>query len=257
MEPFFFGPSDRRLFGVLHRPASLAARNCGVVLCQPLEHEFYNAHRSLRQLAQALCDDGLAVLRFDYYGTGDSDGAWAQASVSQWLDDIDCAVAELRWRGCARVCLAGLRFGATLATLFSVKRDRVDALVLWEPVARGEDYLRELETLHRQETAGRLAPRNGPQRELLGFEYSDRLREEISRIDLRATRQRLGCDVLLINSPARADNGLRSMLAAAAGRLDDFETAPAPHFWLFYPDQSLLPRQIPQRVSSWIASVCR
>jgi uncharacterized protein len=257
MEPFFFGPSDRRLFGVFHRPASQTNQDCGVVVCQPLEHEFYNAHRRLRQLAQALCDDGLPVLRFDYYGTGDSAGAWEEASIAQWLDDIDCAVAELRWRGCARVCLVGLRLGATLATLFSTERDRVAALVLWEPVASGEEYLRELAALHRKETAGIHEARKGPQPELLGFEYSDHLRQEVSRIDLRVARQRLGCDVLLIKSPGRPDDELRSVLGVAAGGLDDFETAPVPRFWLFYPDQSLLPPQIPQRVSSWIASVCR
>ena len=256
MEPFFFGPSDRQLFGVFHPPSG-PARDWGVVLCQPLEHEFYNAHRCLRQLAQSLSDNGLAVLRFDYYGTGDSSGAWEEASLIQWLDDIDCAIAEMRWRGCARVCLAGLRFGATLAALFSAERRGVDALVLWEPVASGEAYLRELEVLHRTQMAGAAAARLGATPELLGFEYSGPMRREICRVDLRVTGQALSCDVLLIEGAGRADGGLRAMLQATARRLDHFETPPVQHFWFYYPDRSLLPRQIPRRVVSWMADLCR
>lgn len=227
-----------------------------MVFCQPLAHEFYNTHRCSGQLARALSDTGLAVLRFDYYGTGDSAGAWEEASVAQWLDDIGCAVAELRRRGCARVCLAGLRFGATLAALFSAERGPVDALVLWEPVANGENYLRELEALHSQLVSGTPVAHDGPQQELLGFEYSDRLRQEIGGIDLRVNRLSPGRHVLLIEGPGPPGEGLRSALELVAGQLD-FETVPVPHFWLNYPSQTLLPGQIPQRMSSWIAGVCR
>ena len=257
MEPFFFGPSDRQLFGVFHPPSGGPARDWGVVLCQPLEHEFYNAHRCLRQLAQALSDDGLAVLRFDYFGTGDSAGAWEETSLAQWLDDIDCAIAEMRWRGCARVCLAGLRFGATLAALFSAERRRVDALVLWEPVASGEAYLRELEVFHQTQTAGTAAARPGAKPELLGFEYSGQMRREIGRVDLRVTSQGLGCDVLLIEGAGRANDGLRATLQGTARHLDHFETPPVQHFWFYYPDRSLLPGQIPRSVLSWMANLCR
>jgi alpha/beta superfamily hydrolase len=256
MLPFFFGPADRRLFGVFHPPARQTGQDCGVVFCHPLAHEFYNAHRCSSQLAGALTQAGLAVLRFDYYGTGDSAGAWEDASVSQWLDDIGCAVAELRYRGCARVCLVGLRFGATLAALFSAERGPVDALVLWEPVPNGEKYLQELQALHAHMVAGTLPARDGPQQELLGFEYRGHLWQEIGRIDLRANHQSLGRDVLLIENPGPPGEGLRSVLERASGRFR-FETAPIPRFWLNWPTQTPLPGRIPQRMSSWIASLCR
>jgi alpha/beta superfamily hydrolase len=256
MEPFFFGPSDRQIFGIFHPPARQTVQDCGVVFCQPLAHEFYNTHRCSRQLAGALSDTGLAVLRFDYFGTGDSAGAWEEASVAQWLDDIGCAVAELRRRGYARLCLAGLRFGATLAAVFSAERGPADALVLWEPVASGESYLRELEDLHSQMVGGTPVAHDGSHQELLGFEYRDRLRQEIGRIDLRANRQSVGSHVLLIESPGPPDEGLRSALEGTAGCLD-FEIVQVPQFWFPHPAQTPLPRQISQRMSSWIASVWR
>jgi alpha/beta superfamily hydrolase len=256
MQPFFFGPSSHQLFGIYHQPARRTAQDCGVVFCQPLAHEFYNTHRCSRQLAGALSDTGLAVLRFDYFGTGDSAGAWEEASVAQWLDDIGCAVAELRRRGCARLCLAGFRFGATLAAVFSAERGPADALVLWEPVANGENYLRELEALHGEMAAGTPVAHDDPQRELLGFEYLDGLRQEIGRIDLRANRRSLGRNVLLIESPSPPGEGLRSALEVPAGRLD-FEIVQIPRFWFPHPAQTPLPRQIPQSMSSWLANVWR
>jgi alpha/beta superfamily hydrolase len=254
MQPLFFGPPDRRLFGIFHPPPREAVQDCGVVFCQPLAHEFYNAHRSSGQLSSALAAGGLAVLRFDYYGTGDSPGDWTEASVARWLDDIGCAADEMRRRGCGRLCLAGLRFGATLAALFSAERGPVDALVLLEPVANGKNYLRELEDLHSRMLAGTPVAQNGPPQELLGFEFGDRLRQEIGRIDLRANRRSLCRDILLIENPGAPGEGLRSALEAA-GRLE-FDTAPVPRFWLDGPSPPLLPGQIPQRVASWVANVC-
>jgi pimeloyl-ACP methyl ester carboxylesterase len=227
-----------------------------VLFCPPLAHEFYNAHRCSGQLAASLSDAGLAVLRFDYYGTGDSPGDWEDASIARWLDDIGCAAGELRARGYARLCLVGLRFGATLAALFAAERGPVEGLVLWEPVVSGENYLRELADLHQQMMAGTSAADTGEGRELLGFEFRDSLRREIGRIDLLANQRSLGRHVLLIESPGVTGESLRPSLEASASRLE-FEAAAVPRFWLDCPGQTLLPGQIPQRMASWIATACR
>ncbi len=256
MQPLFFGPPDRRLFGIYHPPAHHAAQNSAVLFCHPLAHEFYNAHRCSGQLAGSLSDAGLAVLRFDYYGTGDSPGDWEDASIARWLDDIGCAADELRARGYARLCLVGLRFGATLAALFSAERGAVDGLVLWEPVVSGDHYLSELADVHRQMVAGTPAADSAERGELLGFEFRDGLREELGRIDLRTNHTSLGRHVLLIESPGLTDASLRPSIEASAARFE-FEAAAVPRFWLDCPGQTLLPGQIPQRMASWIATACR
>src|SRR5437773_7734152 len=70
--PFYFGSPDKLLFGCYHEPSLERRRKCAVVVCQPVGHEYINSHRALRQLAARLCDAGFPVLRFDYYGCGDS-----------------------------------------------------------------------------------------------------------------------------------------------------------------------------------------
>jgi hypothetical protein len=265
MQPFFFGPPDRRLFGVYHAPARAEMKDCGVVLCHPMAHEYYNAHRYVMQLAVFLNRAGLAVLRFDYYGTGESAGEYEEASVSQWLDDIGFACEELRSRGCRRLCLAGLRFGATLAALFCTKnrgqterspvyseRSAGDALVLWEPLANGTDYLREIAGLHCEVLASVPAQDEYGEHEFLGFEFSNTLRREIAAIDLRGDRLSLGHNVLLMESDA--EPSLRPALEAAGSHVS-YELTPVSPFWQGRHGVTM-PGLAPQRMASWILNSC-
>src|ERR1700744_4036696 len=86
-EPLYFQSGKRKLFGWLQRPAGGSHPEVGVVICNPFAYEALCAHRSVRSFAQTAVDLGMATLRFDYSGTGDSAdlepgsnqlGAWAQ-----------------------------------------------------------------------------------------------------------------------------------------------------------------------------------
>ena len=80
--------------------------------------EGLRAQRAIKQLASMLAKGGLHVLRFDYFGTGDSAGGCGEGSVAQWLSDIFTAAEELSdTAGVKEISLAGLRFGGTLATM--------------------------------------------------------------------------------------------------------------------------------------------
>ena len=125
IEPFYFGQSETSLFGCYHAPEPGYPRPCGVVLCAPMGEESIRFHRAYRQLASRLSARGFAVLRFDYYGCGDSLGASDQGDIGQWQRDISAAIGELRRRsGVGTVCLMGLRLGATLATVVSATRTK-------------------------------------------------------------------------------------------------------------------------------------
>ena len=150
MNPFFFGSRERALYGVYH-PPRVQGRGRGpvgregVVLCYPFGVEYMRAHRAFRQLTTLLTRQGLHVLRFDYYGTGDSMGEGSEADLAGWTGDVGTAIQELRdTAGLARVGLIGLRLGGALAARAAVGRDDVDRLVLWDPVVSGSHYLASL-----------------------------------------------------------------------------------------------------------------
>ncbi|HEY6432915.1 MAG TPA: alpha/beta fold hydrolase, partial [Acetobacteraceae bacterium] len=143
MTPFYFGTRQHRLFGI-YEPARQSGAHAAV-LCYPFGAEYVSAHRSMRQLATLLSAAGYHVLRFDYYGTGDSAGEMTDATLCDWISDIKIAVDELRsMTNSNRITLIGLRLGATLAAMAVATLNEIDALVLWDPVVFGPDYLDEL-----------------------------------------------------------------------------------------------------------------
>jgi predicted alpha/beta hydrolase len=141
----FFGARGGELFGWLHLPASGTVRRVGLVLCAPLGREETCAHRSLRQVARGAAQAGVAALRFDYAGCGDSAGdALEPSQLDPWLASVHEAVQTLKQRaGVERVVLLGARAGALLAAQVAAMRDDVDALVVWAGVASGRALLRE------------------------------------------------------------------------------------------------------------------
>src|SRR6478735_2507229 len=95
VESHFFGTSERRLFGAYHVPAG-RFRAHGVVLCPPGPQEYMRSHMALRKLAALLAREGLPVLRFDYYATGDSGGESREGSLAEWQHNIVTATDNLR-----------------------------------------------------------------------------------------------------------------------------------------------------------------
>ncbi|WP_118178989.1 serine aminopeptidase domain-containing protein [Paraburkholderia phosphatilytica] len=143
MEPIVFG----ECFGWLH-----AARGSrGVVLCAPFGYDQLCTHRGWRRLAAQLAANGLATLRFDYPGTGDSAGVEEDPGrLAAWLDSISLAIDTLRARtGVTEIALCGFRLGALLAARVAERRGDVHSLALLAPVTSGRLYVRELRA-HRQ-----------------------------------------------------------------------------------------------------------
>ena len=171
-EPFYFGKASQRLYGFHHFPQNSAMRDCAVTLCSPIGQEYIRSHRAIFQLAMHLSRAGFHVLRFDYFGCGDSEGDFEEGSFAQWTGDIHRAIAEIEERsGLTSTCLIGFRTGATLALRAAADRRLVKSVILWEPIWDGRLYLREL-----AKTQGNLSNALGRKRdrseipdEILGF----------------------------------------------------------------------------------------
>jgi pimeloyl-ACP methyl ester carboxylesterase len=187
MQPFYFGSSKTQLFGIYHTPEAEAARSTAIVLCCPLGHEYLRAHRAFRNLAVALAGRGYHVLRFDYFGVGDSSGEAAEVSLHQCLEDLGAAIEELKdTAGVTRVSLIGLRMGATLAAMAAARRRDIDRLVLWDPALDGRGYIEELTTLQRVWLEDRMGavPASVGRDELIGFVLTDAIRAEFEAATL-------------------------------------------------------------------------
>ena len=181
--PLYFGDPAQPLFGWYHAPQTGPALDTSVVLCPSIGHEYVNAHRSVRHLADQLAARGLPTLRFDYHGTGDSAGSGGDPDrIEPWLDSIRAAlVAARETSGLDRLALSGLRLGATMAA--TVARDvPVASLVLWAPCPRGRHFLRELRAL--ESTLRPARPTSPRDIEAGGFRATPDLQREIGALDL-------------------------------------------------------------------------
>jgi pimeloyl-ACP methyl ester carboxylesterase len=181
MTPLFFGSSQRRLYGAYDPPHGVRPGARAVVLCYPWGQEYLRAHRSMRRLANMLAAAGCHVLRFDYFGTGDSMGTAHDVTRRGWEQDIETAIEELQdTSGATQVSLVGLRLGATLAAHVAVRKKKfVQTLVLWDPVVSGREYLAELLG---SDTQG-MGTLGG---EVQGFPMTDSFAAEILELDVAA-----------------------------------------------------------------------
>lgn len=140
IEPFFF--DNARLFGCYHAAEEWPAPRL-LVICPPLFDEYRRCYRALSELANACAKENVHVVRFDYYGTGESQGDLQDATVEDWLRGINLAIEEgLAISGAEDVVLMGVRFGATLAA--QIDSAEIVRKIFWDPVQSGEAYLRWL-----------------------------------------------------------------------------------------------------------------
>jgi pimeloyl-ACP methyl ester carboxylesterase len=221
MKFLFFGSAERKLYGSYHPAGQVGGqgtRSQGIVLCYPGVQEYNVTHGAFRKLAALLSRSGVHVLRFDYFGTGDSAGRIEDGSPEEWISDIRTAVAELsELAGVRRISLVGFRLGAALAATAVSRGLEVADLVLWDPIVIGRDYVKELEQKDRQQNIVLLHPTSRFQRnrrELLGYPFPLALRASLEQVDLRS------CDVssaervaLVVTESLRVHDELRSALS--------------------------------------------
>ena len=98
-----------------------------------------------RQLADALAQAGVASVRYDKRGVGESPGDWRAAGLFDNVDDAEAAVAWLRAQAeveADKVVVIGHSEGAVLATALAGRGAPVAGLVLLAGAARtGEEVL--------------------------------------------------------------------------------------------------------------------
>ena len=251
MTPLFFGSAQRRLFGAYEAPRAGAAGTRAVLLCQPWGQEYIRAHRSVRRLASLLSASGRHVMRFDYFGTGDSMGNARDVTLAGWEKDIETAIEELRdTSGATRVALVGLRMGATLAArVASRNKKTVEALVMWDPVVSGPEYVEELLLSRRS------AEVDGDVPLVRGFPLPGSLADEMRALDLSELVPVFPAQTRVVfSAPLHSHQKLRSELDSA-GRTDVVvEQVEELLAWVEYRDYGAgaIPAKLLDTIAQWV-----
>ncbi|MEQ8783501.1 MAG: alpha/beta hydrolase [Roseibium album] len=117
----------------------------GTVLVVPaLAEEMNKCRPILRDLGQRLGSSGWALCIPDLTGTGDSEGRYEAAGIDRWCRDLESVAQHAEARvGPVSVCLA-VRAGALIAARWlSVSGQSIGKLVLWQPVANGNQVVNQ------------------------------------------------------------------------------------------------------------------
>lgn len=193
IEPRWIGDEARRLYAALH-PATGAATGLGLLVVPPLLHEQPRSRRLLTQLATRISAFGIACLRFDYFGSGDSEGSGERMDLASMRQDIGVAADALRSTpGVERIAILAVRGGALPLASWLPGGGDVDRVVLWEPIVDGAGWVAELEDADARELRStdryplrRGVPVESSERQLMGFDVSPRLRGDLAGIQVSA-----------------------------------------------------------------------
>ena len=94
---FFLPTRNGSLFCLYHAPQGPVQRG-QVLHLHPFAEELNTCRRISAQFARALAEAGFAVLQFDMYGCGDSEGDFGDATWATWRNNAQDALAELHRR---------------------------------------------------------------------------------------------------------------------------------------------------------------
>ncbi len=254
IEHGFANLCGRSLYTTIYMPATPVSK--AVVMCEPFADEKRCAFRMIVRLAEKLADAGIAVMRFDVSGTGDSASSHAYAEWDNWCEETVAAVGFIKERTGASAChLMGFRSGALLAA-YAAYKAQCTAVSLVEPILTGAALLKDLELRQgiqsmmnakakTNDGTAETVEDNLPEgfKDFAGFVVNPKLTEQLSKADLVALCGQLsGTSMQLIrvsggkNFPpnwkplvdmATASNGGQAIIVADKpfwGQVDYFES---------------------------------
>lgn len=127
--PVVFLSQEAQLVGMLHQSKGTHL----VILCHGFTGSKAESRRIFVEAGRAFASEGLDALRFDFYGSGDSAGDFADTLVSHNIINLRDAMAWARHRGYEKIAVLGLSMGAATAIL-TLADTPADALITWSAV---------------------------------------------------------------------------------------------------------------------------
>ena len=186
------------------------ASDTAVLLVSPWGFEDMSLRKFYREIAEELAILGIANLRFDLPGTGDSSDPADAGTLDSWVLSVNTASDQLQaMTGASKVILLGHGIGGTLATMAVNRLPAVTGLALLAPVVSGRAYLRET-ALWWKLIAGDLGlgaeATDSSKVTIAGFEMPDQIAAEIRKIKEAALTLERPLQILCVSRPGRDDD---------------------------------------------------
>jgi dipeptidyl aminopeptidase/acylaminoacyl peptidase len=139
---YFENSKGDKLCGILSNPLDTVEVPI-IVLCHG--HSSNKDRPTFVALENELNKNNIAVFKFDFFGHGESEGKFEEATVSEAVDDILKAIEFVKEKGYKKIGLFGSSFGGISSIMAASKTKDLFVLALKSPVS---DY-EEVELLKR------------------------------------------------------------------------------------------------------------
>ncbi len=136
--PIVFYNKGQQLNGILHSPVACDTPGPAVVFFHGFTGTKVEPHRIFVKTARELAAIGFYALRFDFRGSGDSEGDFSEMTiggeVSDAIKSID-VLSAMRGVDPERIGILGLSMGGCVAACVSGQDARVKSTVMWAPLS--------------------------------------------------------------------------------------------------------------------------
>jgi len=136
IKPITFTNKGQQIIGMLHLPDKLkpGEKTPAITMFHGFTGNKSESHRFFVHVARALCRNGFTVLRFDFRGSGDSDGEFEDMTVPGELSDAEASLSYLSSLSFVdenRLGIIGLSMGGRVAAVLASKDRRVRFAILY------------------------------------------------------------------------------------------------------------------------------
>jgi alpha/beta superfamily hydrolase len=134
--------NNQRIFAVLHKPAHIEKFPV-VLICHGLGGHKVGRYRVYVDIAHHLAKSGIGTLRFDFRGSGDSEGDFNDITLEDQVSDTLVAMHYLEKHPAvdnSRIGLLGRSFGGAVAVIAASRYQRIKSFCLWSPIYNANQW---------------------------------------------------------------------------------------------------------------------
>jgi uncharacterized protein len=143
----------QKIFCVFHKPLHL--KNYPAILfCHGLGGHKVGHYRIYVELANLLSSKGIATLRMDFRGSGDSEGDFAAMTLEGEVSDACVGLSFLENHSgvdSSRIALFGRSMGGAVAVMAANKYKKAKSICLWAPIYNANDWQDKWKRLHSED----------------------------------------------------------------------------------------------------------
>lgn len=143
----------QKIFGILHKPL-ISSPYPAVLMCHGLAGHKTGKYRMYVILAQKLAEKGIASLRIDFRGSGDSEGDFSEMTLDSEVSDALIGLdylSQLPFIDRERLGIFGRSVGGTVALMAAKRFGLIKSLATWAPLFDGQQWVDKWKMLHSTE----------------------------------------------------------------------------------------------------------